>query len=191
MRKRTLFAILVFAGLALFTRWLVNQQSDQVAATPSTQHSTIDYDLENFIAKNFDENGFLIFQMTAPRMSRNTTTGITQVSNPRIFWPQKKTNKKFTLVANSGQLSDDQNEILLQGKVIVKSRSTIAGDDSQQIVIRTEELAFYQAERLLTSDALISLTAPGVQLSSIGMSAYLDTDQINLKQQVEGQYETK
>lgn len=191
MRKRTLLTILMFACLALFTRWMVNQQSDKVETTASTQLSTIDYDLENFIAQNFDEKGLLVFQMTAPRMSRESASGVTQVTNPRILWPQKKTNKKITLVAKSGLISDDQNEIHLSGNVIVKSRSTLAEDETQAIIIRTEQLAFNQSNRLLTSSALISLTAPGVQLSSVGMSANLNDEKISLKKQVRGQYETE
>lgn len=191
MRKRTLFAILLFAGFALFSRWLVNQQSDQTGATTSSQRSSIDYELENFVARSFDEKGFLVFQMNAPRMSKDTTSGVTRVSHPRILWPQRKTNKKTTLLADSGLISDDQNEIHFSGSVVVKSRSTLEGNDSQPITLRTEELSFNQTDRLLTSNVLISLTAPGLQISGIGLTANLDTEQINLQQQVKGQYETQ
>ncbi|MCF6225501.1 MAG: LPS export ABC transporter periplasmic protein LptC [Xanthomonadales bacterium] len=191
MRKRTLFAILLFAGFALFSRWLVNQQSDQTEATTSSQRSSIDYELENFVARSFDEKGFLVFQMNAPRMSKDTTSGVTRVSHPRILWPQRKTNKKTTLLADSGLISDDQNEIHLSGNVVVKSRSAVEGNDSQPITLRTEELSFNQTDRLLTSNVLISITAPGLQISGIGMNANLDTEQINLQQQVKGQYETQ
>lgn len=183
--------MLVFASLALFSRWLVNQQLEKVDTTQSEQRSTIDYELENFIARNFGEDGHLVFQMTAPRMSRDTLTGETLVISPRILWPQKKDNKKITLVANSGLISDDQDEISLTGRVIVKSRSSDIESELEPTIIRTEELAFHQTDRLLSSTSLISITAPGVQLSSIGMSADLENDKINLKQQVKGQYETQ
>ncbi len=191
MRKRTLFAIFLFAGFALFSRWLVNQQSDQTEATTSSQRSSIDYELENFVARSFDEKGFLVFQMNAPRMSKDTTSGVTRVSHPRILWPQRKTNKKTTLLADSGLISDDQNEIHLSGSVVVKSRSTLDGNNSQPITLLTEELSFNQTDRLLTSNVLISLTAPGLQISGIGLTANLDTEQVNLQQQVKGQYETQ
>ncbi|MCF6262831.1 MAG: LPS export ABC transporter periplasmic protein LptC [Xanthomonadales bacterium] len=191
MRKRTLLAIFLFAGLALFSRWMVNQQSDEIGATASNQRSTIDYELENFVARSFDEKGFLVFQMNAPRMSKDTNSGVTRVSHPRILWPQRKTDKKTTLLADSGLISDDQNEIHLSGRVVVKSRSTLEGNDNQPIILRTEELSFNQTDRLLTSNVLISLTAPGLQLSGTGMNANLETEQISLQQQVKGQYETE
>lgn len=190
MRKRTLIAILIFTGLALFSRWLVNQQQDQVETAHTEQQSTIDYDLENFVAKNFGEDGHLLFQMTAPRMSRNTRTGETHVTRPRILWPQKDASE-ITLEANSGFISQNQDDILLSGQVIVKSQAVDNENLVQPTIIRTEELAFNQRDRLLSTTVLVSVTAPGIQLSSIGMSANLEDDQISLKKQVKGTYETQ
>ncbi|MBE9548209.1 MAG: LPS export ABC transporter periplasmic protein LptC [Proteobacteria bacterium] len=191
MRKRTFIAILLFTGLALSSRWLVNQQLDPAETAQTTQSSAIDYDLENFIARNFDENGHLIFQMTAPRMSRNTYTGETYITSPRIQWPQKENAKKITLVANAGLISSNQDEIRLTGEVVVKSQVTDSQNEIQPTIILTEELIFYQKDRLLTSSVPVSITAPGIQLSSVGMSASLETDQISLQQQVKGRYETQ
>ncbi len=70
MRSRTLIAILFFAGLALFSRWLVTKQLIHDELPQSTQRSTIDYDLENFKLKTFGTNGKLAYRLTAPRMSR-------------------------------------------------------------------------------------------------------------------------
>ena len=187
MRKRTFIALLVFTMLGLFSRWLVKQQSPEMAGATASQRSNIDYDLENFVIREFDKKGHLIYSLTAPRMSRNASTGDAVITKPELFWPQKKDSNKTNLVADTGLISNDQNKIKLRGNVIIKSKNPA----KQTTILRSEALDFDQSTRLVTSDLEVQVSTPGFELNSLGISANLDKNTVSMNQQVQGHYETE
>ncbi len=184
MRNRTLITILIFTGLVLLSRWLVTHEVEPGPAPTNTTHSAIDYQLEQFDARDYGKDGRLVYSLTAPAMSRFAVTAETKISKPKLTMPQLDKKGKTTLIADEALITSDLDMVFLRGSVVIKSRA----NNQQTAIISTESMDINIESQVLSTLSEVSIKAPGMQLQTLGMTAKLGEETLILKQQVNGQY---
>lgn len=150
-----------------------------------------DGDRSNYILHDFSltalgKDGRESFTLRAPRLQETPGAGSLELDAPVFSIPDRNdANHHWQVRANSGWVSQQRDEIRLDGKVEAHSPP----QRPDPVVLRSEQMRLFPEPRIAISDALVTVEQPGLTMAGRGMRADLATGHVTLQSEVRSRYD--
>lgn len=178
------FVVVALALAALASAVLLWQRRPAAVQQTITQQRS-GYVLHDFELIALDENGKESFAVKAPYMQETPGARTLELQSPLFLLPASDTpGEHWRLRADSGWVSDDQEEVRLRGDVVGNSPD----NGPRQLTMNTGRLNVYPRQRRATSDDVVTLVQPGSTMTGRGMEALLSENRVTLQSEVKGRY---
>lgn len=172
-------------ALAALTWWLMPDEGDEDGDGLEGPDVRLDYALENFEMRAFDEAGAPALRLWSPRLTNEAATGIGRVETPRI--EVRRDGFLWNIIAERAIVSDGQDRVFLEGSVHLRRTGSSPAD---RVDIDTSEVTLVVNDRVARSGAPVRITDPAGELNARGFEVDLIRDEFQLLNDVEGVYVT-
>ncbi|NOT11001.1 MAG: LPS export ABC transporter periplasmic protein LptC [Methylococcaceae bacterium] len=179
---------LYLALLALLSWWLVKLTGlDSITRSNAPLHSA-DYFSTGYSKWEMDDRGQLKSQLLADQMIHYSDDQTTHMIKPLMYSYNEK-NPPWVIKSETGILSADGNNLLLNGKVIIDRAK---GPGTKPLTINTSNLKVKLATRYAETKEWAELISPPNRTTGTGMKmVYTQPIRLDLLAHVKGKYETK
>lgn len=144
-----------------------------------------DYYLEQFNTRKFDELGNIQYEVTGHTLAHYPIDDRSEITNPSVVMHRDAIQWKID--SSLGELYRNPAVFTLQGGVVVKRET----DDSEPVVMRTEEISILTDDNEVRTDKPIEIVAQTWRLRSIGLQSSLNEGKLNLLSEVTGRFEVE
>ncbi len=184
MMSRSTRRGLLLAGLLAGTTFWLTRDGDGGPEGPIEGLDTrLDYALENFDMRAYDEQGAPALRLWAPRLTNEAATNIGRVENPRL--QVRHEGFLWNIMAEMAVISDDQEEVFLGGMV----RLERDGDTpAQRMDIDSRNVTLLVESRIARSPESVRLADPAGELRARGFQVDMLNNEFHLENDVEGVY---
>lgn len=141
------------------------------------------YVLNDFELIALDGAGKESFTLRAPRLQETPGAKTMELAAPLFLLPDKQ-GKYWEVRARTGWVSDNRQEIRLRGDVDTKSPQ----GDPRPVHMKTEQLNVFPDANRATSEAVVTITQPGLTMRGRGLESDLAAKRFTLKSQVSTRY---
>ena len=151
------------------------------------QKRSVDSYMTGISSRRFSDNGDELFFLTSSKMELFKGESGVVLSTPRFVTVSNKGKGEDTgvsFVANTGTLSEDGRNLVLNGDV----EAVIAGKNSQSIVT-SDSLEYDAPNMLITTDGNFTLTTPALSVSGKGLNANLSEEIFTMNSKVRAVHE--
>lgn len=160
---------------------------DELGGISVPAHSP-DYFSKGYTKREMSELGVAKSKLLADEMIHYSDDGTTHLANPEMFFYNPKT-PPWIVKADTGVLSADGKDLLLNGKVFV-SRASAKG--VRELKINTSNLKVKPEISYAETDAWAELISPPNRTTGVGMKlTFAEPIHLELLSNVKGHYETK
>lgn len=189
MRNRTI----VLTILACFLFYLVNSvtedgNEDALSLEGSRINQSFDYYMTMVDSTQFNAAGASDYRLQAERIVHYPSPEYAVLDSPRLVIYQGQTGPWF-LSAAYGTIRQDiergEESLELSENVVVQHTD----NEGRTHNIYTDELTIYLGSRFLTTESEILLESSNLEISSLGMTADLNSKHITFLSQVRGRYD--
>ncbi|MEK7990409.1 MAG: LPS export ABC transporter periplasmic protein LptC [Thiotrichaceae bacterium] len=180
-------AWIVLCVIAFTTTWL-SQRNNATDTNTKTQieAKVPDYTLKNFTTFSMTPQGQIDSQLQAQSMQHYPEAN-TKLSAPiMLFYKQQQPN--WHVQAEEGEITPDNENILLQGDTTFWREATAK---QLPMTILSKNVHFHKPSQFAESSEPSIIHNNYTETKSIGMKAYLQTEQVELFSRVRGHYEVK
>lgn len=185
MRLKSLFTLLSLVLVALLIWWY--QLDDQRAANflSGEDEHFIDAYMRDFILTAMSRNGTPDYTLSAYELNHYNDSDVSNLTRPVLHIIQA--NYHWELSAEHGEISDDYNEIVLQGNVVMQQ---IAPGDETVTGIRllTEQIDINTEEQLASTELPVNIEYRQIRMQSRGMRLDSRRGRLELLAEVAGTY---
>lgn len=115
IRRKTRLGILVLATLAALSYWAGRSRDNDTPPPIEGLDTRLNYALQDFELRFFDEQGAPSVNLTAPALTTDASTGVSQVENPRF--EVKHLGDTWNVEARTATISANRENILMSGDV--------------------------------------------------------------------------
>ena len=183
MSSRQLSAILLLALLAGATRWWWMRLQDADRQSRGLPEAHSEYTLDNFDLLVMDQQGLPSFQVEARRLEKSPADGSVLLQQPTLYLFENG-NKTWRIDARSAWISQDGEELLLKGNVLMRK-----GQNRNEILVRAQDLRIFPQQKLAQSSESVHISHAGTVMAGVGLKARLDLELFELLSEVKGRYE--
>ncbi len=156
-------------------------ESGRLSLVPNTEtRRDIDSELRGLEGIKFRKDGQIAYRWTAERAQRLIDNGMIQLHHPSYLGSVGL--RPWTADAQLGELSRNGEQLDLQGAVLVR-------DLIREAEIKTEKLRIDLETNFVSTESAMVLSLPNGYTESIGMSANLTEERVELLSTVRGHYE--
>lgn len=172
-------------ALAAVTWWLTDDQDSDSSGPIEGLDTRLDYALEDFEMRAFDEAGKPALKLWAPRLTNDALTRIGRVERPRV----EVVHEGFLwhLEADSAIISDDQEEVLLGGRVTLTREGALPSDGLR---IDSEEVTLIIEQRLARSERPVQVADMAGRINAVGFMVDMLKNEFQMHNDVQGNYVT-
>lgn len=179
--RRGLWAAAVLAAL---TYWLAGGDAGDGDDPIEGLDLRLDYALQNFDLRAFDESGAPALRLWAPRLTSDAETSVGHVEAPRL--EVRHEGFLWHIIADSATISSDQREIFLGGEVSIERTGALASD---RVEIDSRDVTLEVEERIAASEAPVRLADVSGTLRATGFQVDMLKDEFQLHSDVQGVYD--
>ncbi len=182
-----MFPLALMLALAGLTFWLERMVREEEGAHPSLRRHDPDYVVDNLAHTRFNVKGMVESTLAAAKMLHYPDDDSTDLIAPRVV--QTKPNEpRLTVTADRGTLSQDGEEVFLYGNVQLVRE---AGPERAEIRMRTSFMHVAQSHSVIRTDRHVVIMEENRQLQGRGMEYRNDTQELFLREQVRGRFESR
>lgn len=174
----SLLAVLIYSG------WHFSNKTQKFQLDNETLSSIPDYMVSNLQVKQFDKQGALANQLTAPYMEHIPKGDINLLQNPHVIVAQKD-ESTWDIRSLKAKAFNGGEKITFMEDVIIHQSEVEKGSES---TMKTQEITYFPKEKRASTNLLVSFERPGNFIQSKGMNAFLDEKRIELLHQARGSY---
>ena len=178
---------MLMLALAGLTFWLERTVREEEGAHPSLRRHDPDYVVDNLAHTRFNVKGMVESTLAAAKMLHYPDDDSTDLVAPRMV-QTKPTEPRVTLTADRGTLSQDGEEVFLYGNVLLVRE---AGQERPETRMRTSFMHVVQSHSVIRTDRHVVITEENRLLQGRGMEYRNDTQELFLREQVRGRFESK
>ena len=176
---------LILAAVLAAGSYILVQRQDAGLEPPTQGLDTrLDYALERFELRAYDTQGLLAMRLWAPRLTNNADSNIGQIQQPRLEVSHE--GFKWHIMADSGVISADQEEVFLAGKVRVRREGALAAD---QLEIDTRDVTLTINERTARSTAALRVQDLAGEVEGRGFFINMLSNEFQLDNDVRARFE--
>lgn len=176
-RAAVIVALLVAAVASGWSAW--RQRAGVPEAAAASDRS--DYVLEDFELVSLDDRGQESFTLRAPWLQRHPADGTLSLREPVFLLPEEGGDLYWDLRAATGWISEDSEEMRLQGDVVAVSDP----DGGRAMRMETTSLQVFPGDRRASTNAAVTITQPGTTMQGTGMEADLARKRFQLNSKVQ------
>lgn len=173
----------VLLVVAVFSGWSLLRDRNR-GPQAVVDDGSVDYVLHDFDIVVLDEDGRESTTLRAPRLERARADQTLSIVTPVFEMPDKDGNH-WTLRSRTGWVSAKGDEMRLRGDVSGDSPSTGA---TPPTTFRTTHLTVLPKARKASTDALVTMTRPGMQQSGVGFELDSENNTYHFLSQARGRY---
>lgn len=183
LSKKTNNLIIIALSAAIVLAFLWNYSETGAPAMPAqiapSNHQT-DFYLRSATIRQYDTQGQLDSTLYSDTVDHYPGRSLAELSKPVVKF-YKDGQLSWTITSLSGIVYDGGDQVNFSQRVVINS-------DDQQAILMTPFLTAYPNRRFAETDKPVTLLNPKGFTRAIGMTANLEHKQINLLNQVRGQY---
>lgn len=180
-----LFAALALAALVVGSVLMSREQRDSVeSVTQRGPAEDLGYAARDAQFIETGEDGFPLYTLNAEVVRQQPADGNVELEQVRMTF-RDANDSQWTLRADRGFIRQDATKIELQGGVHVAGN--VPGT-AQPAEILTEELHFDTETEIVTTEAPVTLNWSGHALRSLGLTANLKEQRVQLESRVNGRF---
>lgn len=160
--------VVLMAGLALFTYWLVrNSPQGAAPAQQRVSNNQIDYFMRQFTVKSFDEKGQLKSEVSGVEARHFTASDTLEIDQARIRSLSDK-GRIVLSTSNRALSNSDASEVQLSGNARVIREAAVGADGQSvpRLEFRGEFLHAFVNEERVTSNLPVVLIRGGDQITA-------------------------
>lgn len=181
-------AVLLALGLAaLAGRSLLERVESPATAPRQAAPDRPEYSMEGLHTRRYDDNGRVARDLTAQRLDHYADARGSLLAEPRLS-AEGRSGEPWRLSARQGQAPTGEERILLREDVRI---DRAGGSHNQGLRLRTSELLVLPEKNYAETAAAVSIAAKGMHTTGTGLKAWLDTERLQILNDVEAQYEPK
>jgi LPS export ABC transporter protein LptC len=179
---RTLISLaLLAAGAVGSSLLLLNTGQDK--QKPEPPELSLAFYLNKAELTGTGPNGEIVYQVWTEKAAQATGDESIAMDNVRMVYGPPD-NIPWKLRANSGSIPASARIIRLSGDVV----ATAGDGDANQMTIRTQQMDIDPATREASSSSEVAIDYDGRILNAVGMRANLESKQLTLLAEVNGQF---
>lgn len=183
IRQKTRLGILVLATLVAGTYWAGRSQKDATQPPIAGLDTRLDYALQDFELKFYDLDGRPSGKLTAPTMTNDAVTGISEVSNPAFEVIHR--GNHWDIVAETASVTPDREHVVLNGNVWMRRAGA---DGSPPMNINTSELKLEVTPRIASSERPVRVIDGNDIMEAVGFRVNMADNRFQLLNQVKLTY---
>jgi len=180
-----MFPLLLMLSLAGLTFWLERMVPVEQRVHPSLRRHDPDFIVEKLSHTRYNTQGLVESTLAAPKMLHYPDDDSTELVSPRIV-QTKPDEPRLILTADRGLLSQDGEEVTLQGNVLIVRE---AGPDAGEKRMQTSFLHMARGRSVFLTDRDVVIREAGRIVSGRGMEYHNDTKELFLRGKVRGRFE--
>ena len=164
--------VVLMAGLALFTYWLVrNSPQGAAPAEQRVSNNQIDYFMRRFTVKSFDEKGQLKSEVSGAEARHFAASDTLEIDQARIRSLSDK-GRRVISSSNRALSNSDASEVQLSGNARVIREAAVGADGQAvpRLEFRGEFLHAFVNEERVTSNLPVVLIRGGDQMTADAFS---------------------
>jgi LPS export ABC transporter protein LptC len=145
----------------------------------------LNYALQNFAMRAFDEAGQPLFHMQAPKLTNEAATSIGRVENPVL--EVRHEGFIWHIIADGATVSDDRSQVFLAGNVSLRRSSESA---ESPLLIDSSDVNLAVGEKVATSEQFVRIQDTSGVLEAVGFGVDMKQNEFQLFSSVQGVYVT-
>ncbi len=174
--------VVLVAGLSV---WLFQKQpGKEPVVTPQSQ-GVPDSFMENFTTQVLDEQGRPQYQLQATHMAHYADDNRSEFTQPQ-FTAFQSNGQRWTAVAETGRAEKGNEQIFLDGAVIIQRYPDVTAQANLQI--RTRDVRVRPADNYAETDRAATVVQHEDTLKTVGLQVYFREGRVQLLSQVRGIY---
>ena len=185
--RHSLLYLGVLAALALLSTWFLSTVESTLREGPAQYNNTPSLLMDNFLAVRMNEQGVREYAVASPHLVQLGDQQGTRIDSPHIDVFQDGQIRDWSIRAESGWVSPDNELIRLQESVSIVRP---AESGKQPMVITTRNVLVRPGDDTVETDEPVRMETPGGWMEAIGLRANLRTKQMHLLSHVRSIYET-
>ena len=179
-----LFPIILLAALAGLTFWLQKTVDRGDAPRDRTPRHEIDSKAENFVARRFDENGVLKYQLAGPSMVHFPDDDSAELQNP-LLTAFREAAPPVTLTARNARVSSKGETVYLWDDVVATREATA---ERPAMIARMPDLVAQPEAGTAFTNSPVEVTEGASWLKGVGADLDHNASTLVLRSQVRGMY---
>ncbi len=183
MSARSNFGLSLLLIIAIGTWYLVHSLQNDEVDESQTQLMQNGFYLKSARILGTSDDGRLLYEIEA-QFAKQQDDGEVEFQDVEINYTTAA-EVPWTLTADTARIGDDRNYITLSGHVIATSNEGFSGDVTE---IRTQRLELEPDSFRAQTDEHVQIRIGTRSLTAVGMLAMLQTNQLQLKSDVSGQF---
>ena len=185
MNLKNLLLIIFALLLVTLGNWLTEEGVKQVDKRLAPEGKVQkDYYLTDFSVTALNDQGLPQHRLQAQQLNHFTNGELTRLQQPELMI-FKQNKIEWQVVAERGEISLQQDEVLLLGKVRLQQPS-----EHEPLQLTTSALHIQPERGSASTDQPVTLTQANTQITAIGMKIDQESQRLTLHSQVRGHYET-
>lgn len=181
--KQSLGLVFTFLLLIVSARYYMDLETP-TRLDDNTLSSTVDMTVSQLRVRQFNAQGILTNQLTAPLMEHIPKENMHIFQTPHIIITQDE-QPSWEINAQIAKSFQGGERIMFMNDVIVHQNE---GKKTQPSTLKTEEITYYPQEKRASTNLFVTFEQPGNKIESMGMNAYLDEKRVELLHQARGSY---
>ena len=183
-RRKTRRGIILLFLLAILSS-IVSRESGEFTEDPIDKLDTrLNYALYDFDGRLLNDDGRINFEIKAPELRSEASSGVGTVVSPEIRIQQE--DERWYIRAESAIITADREHVSLIGDVYLTRRNEITG---QLLEISTRDVMLNVTPRTATTEAGVLIEQEGDSLMATGMNLDMIASSFELLNEVRAHYE--
>ena len=182
--SRHMILILLISLVAITGYWVTQHMAVENIASSLLKSDHMDSYAKKVMATAMDKNGQLAYQFYTPEIT-HYPNNVTEFSSPHII-SYHQSLKPWTLDAERGKAQEGVDQVFLEGNVKLYKQ---ADNKTRELIIKTNSITIYPRKEYLETKDTVTLTEPGIHITSRGVRAYLKENRVDLLSEAKGQYD--
>ena len=184
MNYKSLFFLIFSIAMATVMTWINSSWLSYQGLVTKNNEKQVDYYLSDFTLLKTSATGEMRYFLKGQHLVHKNATGGSKIFQP-IIQAQDSDGKNIFIQANRATQKKSLGQIELSGKVLLKKTdtpTTAKTDPSDTgFTLKTNQLSFNPLERILFTNAPLTLTTKNTLLTGSGLYSKLDEQEIEIK----------
>lgn len=184
LSRKNIFLTLLLIGMLLISIWL-SRESYLSLHDDNNQPSTPDAYMTEVSYTQFDAQGRWRTRLNSPKIVHYSEQDSATLDSPQLI---SRTPDQLTwiITADHGTSQQGLKTVVLTDNVKIQR---IRDSTKQVTTLTTTSMTAYPEQKIAKTDQPVKIVEPGITMNAVGLTADLNTGDINLLSGVQGNYE--
>jgi lipopolysaccharide export system protein LptC len=178
-------AVIVFFAIIVATSVLYILNSRDSHHRQRVTQDIMDSFMHNVSSISYGNTGAIKDTFNSSYVTHYPDNDTTHAVKPHIV-TFSRTGQPWYVTADKGTMTNGDNNVHMQGHVNIHQPP---GEKSHNVTFTTSALNYYPNRQYADTDQPVTVVQPGTRIDGVGMTANLNTGDINLLHQSRGEYD--